>query len=62
MSLQVLLDLEGVSCALVGMRKPEYVEDSLGAAALEPLDSLSILTRFGRMNSQKPIMGLGLKI
>ena len=46
MSQNVLLNLDGVSCVLNGMRRPEYVEDSMGIVALEPVDSLSILARF----------------
>ena len=45
----VLLNLDGVSCVLVGMRRPEYVEDAMGAVDLDPVDSLSILTRFRHM-------------
>jgi aryl-alcohol dehydrogenase-like predicted oxidoreductase len=55
MALNALLRLEGLSCALVGMRRPEYVADSLGALDLEPVNSISILTAFGRMNSQNPV-------
>ena len=46
MALRVLADLEGLSCVLVGMRKPRYVDDVLGAAKPDRLDSLSILARF----------------
>jgi len=46
MATNVLLNLDGVSSVLVGTRRPEYVEDSMGAVALEPVDSLAILTRF----------------
>ena len=46
MANNVLLNLDGVSCVLVGMRRPEYVEDSMGTVELDPVDSLSILTRF----------------
>ncbi|MGH9784808.1 MAG: hypothetical protein ACRD88_11530, partial [Terriglobia bacterium] len=51
MSQNVLLRLDGVSSVLVGMRRPEYVEDSMGAVALEPVDSLSILSRFRQMTA-----------
>ena len=51
MALNALLRLEGLSCALVGMRRPEYVADSLGALDLEPVDSVSILTQFRLLNS-----------
>ena len=46
MALRVLAGLEGLSCVLVGMRKPRYVDDVLGAAGPDRLDSLSILARF----------------
>ncbi len=46
LALNVLLGLTGLSCVLVGMRRAAYVEDALGAAALEPVDSLGILRRF----------------
>jgi aryl-alcohol dehydrogenase-like predicted oxidoreductase len=45
----ILLSLEGVSCVLVGMRRPEYVEDTMGAVALGHVDSLAILSRFRQM-------------
>jgi aryl-alcohol dehydrogenase-like predicted oxidoreductase len=45
----VLLNLDGVSSVLVGMRRPEYVDDTMGAVALDPVDSLAILTRFRQM-------------
>jgi aryl-alcohol dehydrogenase-like predicted oxidoreductase len=53
-ALNVLLGLEGLSCVLVGMRRPEYVADSLGALGLAAVNSNSILTAFGHMNSQGP--------
>ena len=46
MALRVLADLEGLSSVLVGMRKPRYVDDVLGAAKRDRLDSPSILARF----------------
>ena len=49
MANNVLLNLDGVSCVLVGMRRPEYVEDSMGTVALDPVDSLAILSRFRQM-------------
>lgn len=55
MALNVLLGLDGVSCVLNGMRRPEYVADSLGTAGLPPVDSLSILRTFSRMNLQNPL-------
>jgi aryl-alcohol dehydrogenase-like predicted oxidoreductase len=58
MAANVLLRLDGVSSVLVGMRRPEYVEDSMGAVALEPVDSLSILSRFRQMTAQQPVVPL----
>ena len=49
MANNVLLNLDGVSCVLVGMRRPEYVEDSMGTVGLDPVDSLAILSRFRQM-------------
>jgi aryl-alcohol dehydrogenase-like predicted oxidoreductase len=46
LALNVLLGLEGLSCALVGMRRREYVEDALGAAELERVASREILAQF----------------
>ena len=43
LALNVLLGLEGLSCVLVGMRRPEYVEDAMGAAEMERVDSPGIL-------------------
>ncbi len=43
LALNVLLGLEGLSCVLVGMRRPEYVEDAMGAVSLERVDSLQVL-------------------
>jgi aryl-alcohol dehydrogenase-like predicted oxidoreductase len=50
-ALHVLLGLDGVSAVLVGMRRPEYVADSLAAADLAPVDSLPILERFRNVNA-----------
>jgi len=49
MANNVLLNLDGVSSVLVGMRRPEYVDDTMGAVALAPVDSLAILNRFRQM-------------
>jgi aryl-alcohol dehydrogenase-like predicted oxidoreductase len=46
MALHVLTSLKGLSCVLVGMRRNEYVEDSMSVAARGPVDGLSILGRF----------------
>ena len=56
MAQNVLLHLDGVSCVLNGMRRPEYVEDSMGTATLQPVDSLSILSRFRQMNVQELVL------
>ncbi len=55
MSQNVLLNLDGVSCVLNGMRHPEYVNDSMGTVNLDPVDSISILTNFRKLNSQEPV-------
>jgi len=44
-----LLHLPGVSCVLNGMRRVEYVVDSMGAAELAPVDSITILKNFGEL-------------
>lgn len=46
----VLLSLEGASCVLNGMRRPEYVADSLGALALPAVNARRVLTRFRHRN------------
>ena len=46
LALNLLLGLEGLSCVLVGMRRPEYVEDAMGATGLERVDGREILKRF----------------
>lgn len=43
LALNVLLGLDGLSAVLVGMRRAEYVEDALGAAGLERVNSQAIL-------------------
>lgn len=48
LALNVLLGLEGLSCVLVGMRRPQYVEDAMGAVTLERVDSLGILKAFSQ--------------
>ena len=56
MAQNVLLGLDGVSCVLNGMRRPAYVEDSMGTVALEPVDSLSVLSRFRhQMTAVEPV-------
>ncbi|MCZ6750285.1 MAG: aldo/keto reductase [Acidobacteria bacterium] len=55
MSQNVLLHLDGVSCVLNGMRRGEYVKDSMGTVELEPVDSLSILSKFRQLNPQEPV-------
>lgn len=51
MALNTLLNLEGLSCALVGMRRREYVEDSFGALALPQFDALTTLGKFALLQS-----------
>jgi hypothetical protein len=50
-ALHVLTSLEGLSCVLVGMRRNEYVEDSMSVANLELVDGLSILGRFSSQST-----------
>ncbi|MEW6325065.1 MAG: aldo/keto reductase [Nitrospirota bacterium] len=40
MAVRVLLSLEGVSSVLVGMRRPDYVDDLMGLPAQPPVDPL----------------------
>jgi aryl-alcohol dehydrogenase-like predicted oxidoreductase len=51
MALRLTTQQEGVSSVLVGMRRPEYVEDSFGAMQLGSLDARSILSRFKSLQS-----------
>lgn len=51
MSISLVAQLEGVSCVLVGMRRPEYVDDAFGIGDLAGLDARSILARFRSMTS-----------
>lgn len=46
MALSLLMQLEGVSCILNGMRSPEYVADAMGAAELPRVDALTIMKIF----------------
>lgn len=50
-SLSLLLNLEGVSCVLNGMRRVAYVQDAIGAVGLPRVDALSILQEFSRKTS-----------
>ncbi len=47
-AMNVLLNLEGLSCVLNGMRRPAYVEDALAAVHLSKVDAVSILRSFSR--------------
>ncbi len=58
MALNVLLHLDGVSCVLNGMRRPEYVADSMGVVSIDPVDSLSILRNFSRQIHQDPAVSI----
>ncbi len=52
LALLVLLSLPGVTCVLNGMRRAEYVADSLGALTLPPLapdQALAVLRKLGEM-------------
>ena len=46
MALNVLASVDGLSCVLVGMRRPSYVEDAFGIIEMEPVDGLAILRGF----------------
>ena len=52
-AMSLLLNLEGVSCVLNGMRRVAYVEDAMGALGLPPVDALSILQEFSQKRSAK---------
>ena len=45
-ALSILLNLQGVSCVLNGMRRPAYVEDALRSVHLPQVKALSILKKF----------------
>ena len=47
--MSLLLNLDGVSCVLNGMRRMGYVNDALGATDLPQVDSRSILLEFSQM-------------
>jgi len=51
MALSLITQLDGVSSVLVGMRRPEYVEDSFAATEVSGVDARSILTRFRELQS-----------
>ena len=46
LALNVLASVGGLSCALVGMRRPGYVEDAFGITAMEQVDGLAVLRGF----------------
>ena len=48
-AMSLLLNLDGVSCVLNGMRRMGYVNDALGATDLPQVDSRSILLEFSQM-------------
>jgi hypothetical protein len=52
MALSLITQLDGVSSVLVGMRRPEYVEDAFGITGLAGLDARSILSRFRNATPQ----------
>jgi hypothetical protein len=45
-ALNLLLNLEGLSCALVGMRRPAYVTDTFASLTLPRVDSAQVLRNF----------------
>lgn len=48
-AMNLLLNLDGVSCVLNGMRRKDYVNDALGTTDLPRVDSRSILFEFSQM-------------
>ena len=50
-AMSLLLNLEGVSCVLNGMRRVAYVQDANGAVGLPRVDALPILQEFSRKRS-----------
>jgi hypothetical protein len=46
MATRVLLSLEGLTCTLVGMRRPDYVDDLMGLPAAPTVDADKILRAF----------------
>ena len=46
LALNVITSVGGLSCALVGMRRPSYVDDAFGITALEQVDGLGVLRGF----------------
>jgi aryl-alcohol dehydrogenase-like predicted oxidoreductase len=46
LALNVLASLDGLSCALVGMRQPSYVDDAFGITEMEQVDGAAILRAF----------------
>ena len=46
LALNVITSVGGLSCALVGMRRPSYVDDAFGITALEQVDGLAVLRGF----------------
>jgi len=48
LAIGILLNLDGVSCVLNGMRRLAYVEDSLGALHSPKVDALTVLRDFSR--------------
>jgi hypothetical protein len=58
MALNTLLNLEGLSCALVGMRRREYVEDSFGALARPHFDALTTLGKFALLQAAPSTSGV----
>ena len=46
LALNVVASLDGLSCALVGMRRPSYVDDAFGVTAMEQVDGLAFLRGF----------------
>ena len=50
-ALGVLGGLDGLSCTLVGMRRPEYVDDAMGSEMSGSRDGLAVLRAFSSRNT-----------
>jgi len=46
LALSVLASLDGLSCSLVGMRQPSYVDDAFGITEMEQVEGTAILRDF----------------
>jgi hypothetical protein len=51
MALHVLTGLPGLSCALVGMRRPEYVADAMAVMEFDEAEGITILEKFNSLST-----------